>query len=287
MKKMLTIAVAFLFIGILTACTEEDEPNEAAEERIAPVEIEKATEGDLVVERSVFGRTSPNRLTPIMVQNPGEIDELEVEDGDTVEEDDRIAKLKTAVGTQYVDADESGKIVNLEAEEGSMVSDADPLAMIADMETMKLEFNVTSDMLAHIEKEDVFIAVINEKEYDAEITNVGEMPNDSGMYSVIATVDNEDEAILTGLVAKMDIPISRVKDTVLVPTAAIVDESDETFVYVIADDEAVKTSVTIRETQSGQTAVEADIQAGDQVVVNGQLLLSDGTKVSIVEESGE
>ncbi|MUK89690.1 efflux RND transporter periplasmic adaptor subunit [Ornithinibacillus sp. L9] len=286
MKKLMIIA-GILLIGLLTACTEEDQSNEEEQERVAPVEIAEATEGDLVVESSLFGRTAPNSMTPIMLQNPGEIDVLEVEDGDMVEEDDLIATILTPAGKQNVYAAKDGKIVNLEAEEGAMVSNSDPLAMIADMDTMKLQFNVTADMLSHIEKGDTFTAIINGTEYEAEVSKVGQMPNDTGLYAVEASVDNEEGDIVTGVVAQMNVPVSRVENTILVPTAAIVDESDETFVYIVTDDQAVKTTVTIKETQSEQTAIEGDIAEGDQIVVNGQLLLSDGTKVDIIEESGE
>ncbi|MFD2044459.1 efflux RND transporter periplasmic adaptor subunit [Ornithinibacillus salinisoli] len=286
MKKIMIMA-ALLLIFILAACTEEDESNEDAEDRIASVEVAEVTEGDLVVERAIFGRTSPNKMTPIMLQNPGEVDVLEVEEGDMVEEDDVIATIATVAGNQNIYASAAGKIVNLGVEEGSMVDNSEPFAMIADMEVMELQFSVTADMMAKIKKEDVFTAIVNGKEYEAEIMTVGQMPNDNGLYDVEATVDNEDGEIVTGVIATMNIPVSRVKNTILIPTAAIVEESDETFVYIINDQEAVKTNITIQETQSDVAAVEAEISEGDQIVVNGQLLLSDGTKVEIVEESGE
>ncbi|SHF76691.1 efflux RND transporter periplasmic adaptor subunit [Ornithinibacillus halophilus] len=287
MKNVWKGLAAIVFVTIfLAACTEEEE-TESVEPVDVPVEVAQVTEGELVIEKSIFGRTAPNSLTPVMLQNPGEVDELDVKNGDVVEEDDVLATIATPAGMQEITASASGKIINLEAEEGDLVSNSDPFLMIMDNEKMTLNFTVTADMRNHLGKYEKHTAIIDGNEYEASITSVGEMPGENGLYPVEASVDNDDEAIITGLVAELVVEVNKLEDTLIVPTEAIVENSDGAFVYVVAEDEVKLVEIKVLETQSNESAIEGDLADGDEVVTSGQLLLADGTKIEVVTESGE
>jgi len=223
----------------------------------------------------------------MMLKNPGELESLKVENGDEVNKDDLIATIKSPAGNQSIYAPQSGEVAKLKAEEGDIVSNEEPLAVIADMESMKIQFTVTADVQKLINKDKKYKAVINDKEYEAEITSIDTMPDDTGLYPVEAEVESEDKEILSGIIAQMKVPEKRIKQALILPTEAIVEESDETFIYIMKDDKAVKTKIKVKETQSDKTAIEGEVKKGNQVIVNGQLTLSDGDKVKVVKESGE
>lgn len=279
--------IGLLLIGFLTACNQNEETEHNQEENIIPVETVEVTEGDLVIEKSLYGRTEPTRLTPIMVQMPGEIDDLEVENGDQVEEGDIIATLKTQVGKQNIEAPRKGEVIQLESEEGDLVTETEPLAMIIDLTEIKVNFTVTSHLRSLLEKESKLTTEINDEKYTAEVTMVGTMPDETGLYPVEAKIENEDNKILPGMIAVMQIPEKRIKQALILPTEAIVEESDSTYIYLVEDDSVVKTEITVLETQSDKTAIEAEIEIGDQVVINGQLTIEDGSKVNVVKEGNQ
>src|SRR5690625_4810882 len=111
MRKILLSLTAILLIAMLAACNDDkEESGEKEGETVTPVEVADITKGDLVIEKSFYGRAEPNKTSPIMVQMPGEIDSLEVEEGDEVKEDDLIAKLKTQAGIQNIRASKEGLI---------------------------------------------------------------------------------------------------------------------------------------------------------------------------------
>ena len=173
MKKMLLSATAILLLSALAACSEGDseDTNAAIEERIVAVEVEEAATGTMTIERSVYGRTAANTTTPILIQTPGELDTLEVKNGDQVEEDDIIAKIATPMGKQNIRAPKDGEILNLTASEGDYVSNEQPFALIADLETMKLNFAVTADVRKLFSIDKKLTAIITDKEYEATITS--------------------------------------------------------------------------------------------------------------------
>ncbi|MTW87602.1 efflux RND transporter periplasmic adaptor subunit [Virgibacillus dakarensis] len=284
MKRTLLAALAVVVIGLLTACNQDDKENKEAKETVTPVETAKVEQGDFVIEKSIYGRTAPASSTPIMVPNPGEITALEVENGDTVDKGDLIATIS---GGQNIYAAKAGEIANLTAEEGSLVSNEDPIAVIADFDTLKIQLTVTSDELNLFEKEAKHNATIDGNEGKAEITSIAKLPNDTGLYPVEATIDNENEEMLPGEVATLYVPEKKVKDTLIVPTAAIVEEGGESFVYVVKDGKVVKTDVKVKEGQSDKTAIEGELKKGAEVVTSGQLTLEDGSKVNVVKAGNQ
>ena len=284
MRKIVLSLAAILMIAMLAACNgEEEETREEETGKVTSVETAEVSEGDLVIEKAFYGRAEPNKTAPIMLETPGEIDTLEVEEGDKVEEDDIIAKVKSPAGTQNIRSPKDGTVVNIDASEGEMASGEEPLAIIADMETMKISFEVTTADHSLFKKEDTRTIELDGEEYESEITKVGSMPGESGLLTIEAEVDNEDESILTGSVVKINIPTNRVKDSYIVPTEAVVEEDNETFIYLVNDDEVSKVEVEVKESQTDKTAIDADVKKGDQVVTKGQLTLSDGSKVKVVE----
>lgn len=287
MKKVALRIAAVLLIGLFTACSQNDDTTKEQEDLTILVETVEATEGDLVIEKSLYGHTAPKGTTPIMIQMSGEIDELKVENGDQVEKDDLIAILKTPAGLQNIKAPKSGEVVQLSVEEGDIATDAEPLAMIVDIEKIKVNFSVTSKIRSLLEKDATYTSVIEDQEYETEVTSIDVMPDETGLYPVEASVENEDGDVLPGMVAVMNVPEKRIKSAIILPSAAIIEESDGAFVYVIEDGRAIKTEITITEAQSDRTAIEGEVNAGDQVVINGQLTLDDGSKVKVVKEGNQ
>ncbi|BAC14897.1 hypothetical conserved protein [Oceanobacillus iheyensis HTE831] len=283
-KATLFLGIIFL-VFILAACTEEDESaNQEEEDRIVSVETGEIEEGDLDIDRTISGRVEPNKTTPITVEQPGEIETLEVESGASVEEDDKIATISTPAGTQTINAPSDGELMQLQAGEGEMINPEEPFAIIADTSSWKLQFTATARILELINKDDTFTATINGDEFEATITQIDSMPDDTGLYPVVATIDDEqDQDILTGTVATLAIPETVVSDSLLVPTASIVEENNESYVYIVNDNQVERKKVTVNEMQSAKTAVEGELEPGDEIVTSGQLTLQDGDSVEVVK----
>lgn len=282
MRKFMIIGLAL--IGLLAACNnEEPQDAEETEERIVSVEVGEVQKDDFVTDKTFYGRTSPNKSIPVMVQTPGEVDALEAENGDYLDEDDIIAKISTAAGTQNVRATSDGQLMNLHVDEGEMVSNEEPIAYIADLDTVKIQFSVTAGAHSLFSVDDTVKVTVDNEEYEATITQIDTMPDDTGLYPVVATIDSDEEEILPGIIAEVIVREKRASDSLIVPTAAIVEEENTNFVYVVKDNIVEKQEVTILETGSRETAIEGDVSKGDKVVVSGQLTLSDGIQVEVTE----
>lgn len=283
MKRLLLFSSIFI-LAIVAACSDGDqdtETEEESEERVVTVETAEVEARDFILERKIYGRTSPNRITPVMLSAPGEVTEISAANGDVVEEGDDIATVNTMQGHLTITAPADGLITNFSATDGSMVSNEDPLALIADTETLILEFTVTANVQNIFEIDETYVATIEGNEVEAMITEIDAMPGENGLYPVKATIGNPDLKFLPGMVGEMTVPEKTIENALTVPTAAIVREDDETFVYVIANHKAEKRTVDVLEIGSTTSAIAGDVEAGEEVVVRGQLTLSDGAQVDV------
>lgn len=280
MKKILFSVL--LLVVFLSACNQDEGSNE--EEVVTAVETVEAVEDDLMIERKLHGRTVAGKLTPVMLQTPGEIETIEVMEGDKVEKDDLIATLKTQMGKQQIKSPQAGEVVNFTDNEGDLVSESEPLAMIADMKEMTIHASVTAHVRSLLKKGDKLPITIEDKDFEAEVSLVGKMPDETGLYPIEANINNEDDYILPGMVATLHIPEERIKESIILPTAAIIEDSDGAFVYIVTDNHVKKVAVDVIVAQTDQTAIEGEVSVGDQVVINGQLTLIDGSKVNVVKE---
>ncbi|MFZ3578266.1 efflux RND transporter periplasmic adaptor subunit [Virgibacillus sp. DJP39] len=282
-KLRITLVVLFLLL-VLAACNNDDNENTNKEETVTPVKTTSVTQGDLVIDRSVYGRTSPSSITPVMIQTPGEIITLKVENGDQVEEDDVIATIQTPQGKQTIYAETSGEIAQLQGTEGTIATNQKPLAVITDLDELTLNLTVTAEATSLFEVGEKYPILIDEMKVDAEIKSIGTLPNDAGLYPIEAVIQNKNNKLLSGMVAEMTVPENTINDTLIVPTEAVNQAGGKTFVYVIEDKKAIRKEVNVIETHSDNTALEGDVKKGDMVVTSGSLTLTDGSKVNVVKE---
>ncbi|MFD1416330.1 efflux RND transporter periplasmic adaptor subunit [Oceanobacillus jeddahense] len=286
MKKSIGVIGLFFMLFVLAACTEED--NESAEENeeevITSVQTEEVEEGNLTRERTFNARMEPSQTTPIMIEQPLEVDTLEVSVGDTVEENDIIAELTLDGNTQSVDAPEAGEIIQIQAEEGENIDPEEPFIMIADTEEWKAAGSASEGMLELLDIDDEVTVEASGEEKTATITNMDRIPDDTGLYPVTATFEAGDASFVSGAVAKIVVDETVESDALIVPTEAVVENEGESFVFVVTDDETVEQrEVSVISMQSQQTAIEGDIEAEEEIVITGQSGLEDGDPVEVVK----
>lgn len=273
-----------LIIFVLSACGGAEEENKKEEDLITSVETEAVKKGDFTIEKKLYGSISPSIQHPVLLSAPGEVTTLKVKNGDKVQKDDHLATVKTEMGSQTIYASKAGEIAHLRVEEGAFQSNEEPLLVIADLDTLLLSFSVTPSTRDQFKKEDTIHVQIDDKKYEATIQSVDTLPNETGQFIVEAELDNEKRAITPGAVGQIVVTEERVKDTLIVPTEAILTEGNESFLFVVRGDIVEQVVVDITNTQSKETAIKGDLKKGDQVVVNGQFTLTDGSKVEVMKE---
>jgi multidrug efflux system membrane fusion protein len=110
----------------------------------------------------------------------------------------------------------------------------------------------------------------------------------TGTIDLKATFPNEDNALWPGQFVQVVLTLSELTNAVVVPSQAAQTGQDGQFIYVVKTDPTNAASRFVEErpvktgiTHDSITVVENGLQAGETVVIDGQLRLAPGVKVSV------
>ena len=100
----------------------------------------------------------------------------------------------------------------------------------------------------------------------------------TGMVTVRGIMANANESLWPGTLVATKLVI-RNEDSVVVPTVAVQRSQNGNFVFVVKDGVAKVQPVKVGRTSQGTSVISEGLSGDESVVVDGQLLLSDGTRV--------
>jgi RND family efflux transporter MFP subunit len=101
----------------------------------------------------------------------------------------------------------------------------------------------------------------------------------TGMVTVRGMMNNENETLWPGTLVNTKL-IIRTEDAVTVPSAAVQRSQNGNFVFVMQNGKAHVQPVEVSRTSDGQSVISAGLSGGEDVVTDGQLLLSEGTPIA-------
>jgi len=106
---------------------------------------------------------------------------------------------------------------------------------------------------------------------------------DPGTGSILARAifDNADEILWPGQLCNLEMTLRVDPDTIVIPREAVQIGQNGNFVFVIADGAAHVQPVVVSRTQGAQTIVTEGLKGGETLVVDGALLLVEGSKVDV------
>ena len=101
----------------------------------------------------------------------------------------------------------------------------------------------------------------------------------NGTFRATAFINNDDGYLVPGMFARFTIEYEKHENALVVPLDAIIEEDDETSVYIVADGEVTRRSVTTGIMTDGQVEILNGLAEDEEIVVVGLSGLRDGSKV--------
>ena len=200
-----------------------------------------------------------------------------------------LDNLKVQKSFTTIHAPFSGRISAANVKVGNFVRPADtaPLAVINQMAPVYVTFAIPQRMLVDLREamaagDPRVMATIpgHQRSEDGKVAMVeNSVDATTGMVTVRGIMNNENETLWPGTLVNAKL-IIRTEEAVTVPTAAVQRSQDGNYVFVIQDGKAHRLNVTVSRTFQGLSAVASGLTGGEDVIVDGQLLLSEGTPVA-------
>jgi RND family efflux transporter MFP subunit len=200
-----------------------------------------------------------------------------------------LDNLKVQKSYTTIRAPFSGRISQANVKVGNFVRPADsaPLAVINQMAPVYVTFAIPQRVLVDLRDAMAtggtrVIATIpgHERSEDGKVAMVeNTVDATTGMITVRGIMNNENETLWPGTLVNTRL-IIRTEDGVTVPTAAVQRSQSGNFVFVMKDGKAHVQPVTVARTFKGDSIIASGLSGGEDVIVDGQLLLSEGTPVA-------
>ena len=104
----------------------------------------------------------------------------------------------------------------------------------------------------------------------------------TGTIGLKASFDNPQERLWPGEVVNVSVMLSVEQEALVVPQAAVQVGQSSTYVFVVKpDNTAEMRPVQVTRTVAGKSVIAKGLDAGEQVVTDGQLRLTNGSRVEI------
>ncbi|MDH3746671.1 MAG: efflux RND transporter periplasmic adaptor subunit [Gammaproteobacteria bacterium] len=101
----------------------------------------------------------------------------------------------------------------------------------------------------------------------------------NGTFRATAFIDNSEGKLAPGMFARFSIAYEKHAAALTVPAISLIEEDDETSVYVVTDGEVSRRRIEIGIVSNERVEVLDGLDDNDQIVVVGQTALRDGSKV--------
>jgi RND family efflux transporter MFP subunit len=200
-----------------------------------------------------------------------------------------LDNLKVQKSFTLIRAPFSGRISAANVKVGNFVRPADiaPLAVINQMAPVYVTFAIPQRVLVDLRDAMAsggsrVIATIpgHARSDDGKVAMVeNSVDSTTGMVTVRGIMQNENETLWPGILVNTKLVI-RTEDAVTVPTAAVQRSQSGNYVFIMRDGNAHVQPVNVSRTFQGVSVITTGLSGGEDVIVDGQLLLSEGTPVA-------
>jgi RND family efflux transporter MFP subunit len=200
-----------------------------------------------------------------------------------------LDNLKVQLSYCTITAPITGRISAAAVKVGNFVRQADlpPMATINQMAPVYVSFTVPQKVLPEIrqalaaETATIEAVIPGEiKRANGQVTMIENTVDPAtGMATIRATMPNEGEVLWPGTLVTTELTL-RIEQAVVVPSNAVQVSQTGSFVFVINDSVAKVQPVKVERTVGDLSVIGSGLNGGETVVTDGQLLLSNGTRVN-------
>lgn len=202
-----------------------------------------------------------------------------------------IESLKGTIARREVRAPFGGVVGLRNVFLGQYLEPGTEIVRLEDTSVMRLRFTVPQTDISKIslgQTIKINVDAYPNTQFEGRITAIEPAVNyQSGLIQVQAAIPNNDGQLRSGMFARASIILPTVKEQIVIPQSAITFTLYGQNVYVIHEADGVKRAkqvvVKAGERRGNDVHVLSGIKAGDEIVLSGQVRLSNDTKVRVVE----
>ncbi len=258
-------------------------------------EVEKANLTSKQVQLPA-AKADYNRLLKLYRQKSVSKQDLDNAEAKYLALDADIKSLQATIAYKVIRAPFSGLIGISNVHLGEFIKVGSEIVRLEDIKTLKIRFTVPQTQLSKIkvgQAIDVNVDAYPTKSFVGHISAIEPAVfYQSGLIQVQAEIPNSNELLRSGMFAKVNVQLPKLNNQIVIPQTAINYALYGNTVYVVnaiskdgtTTQKAMQVELKILGRNGNMTLVSGNLQSGDQIVVTGQIRLSNNSKVRIVND---
>lgn len=264
------------------------------ETSVRTLKLEKQTLKDFVITN---GEIETQTAIEVFPSIGGKVIETKVSLGSPVKQGDVIAYIDPSEPGSYyakspVIAPISGSIISSPVKTGQKVSMSSVITKIGDIDNLQISAKVPERYVADLEigqKAEITLQAYEGDVFAAKVVRISPVVDAATRTKeIILNFDKNYEKVNAGMFAKIKLYTNDYSGYPAVPQDSLVNNNDNYYMYVVKDDDTVeKRQVKLGQNVDGYYQILDGVFAGETVVVEGMLTLTDGSKIRDVNKGGQ
>lgn len=201
-----------------------------------------------------------------------------------------LQQVEARIAQKAIVAPFAGKLGIRHVHQGQYLNAGDAIASLVDPSSLRVNFSLNEQAVAELrggQPLQLTVDALAQRVFDARVSAIDPLISPSRLVQVQATLGNPDGQLQPGMYASVRLDALEPPRVLSLPETAITYTAYGQTVFVANRDgkgglSVSRVGVTTGERWQGRVEITSGLREGDQVVVSGQLKLSDGMPVEQV-----
>ncbi|WP_281225157.1 efflux RND transporter periplasmic adaptor subunit [Flavobacterium aquiphilum] len=193
--------------------------------------------------------------------------------------------IKAQISKTSVRAPFSGKIGLRAISPGTYITPSVLVAKLVNISKLKITFSIPEKYASQVKTNTnlTFTVEGSTEQFTAKVYAIEpEVAVATRTLQVRAITENSQGKLLPGTFANVALPLSIIKDAIVVPTEAIIPIQDGKKVFIAKNGMAKEVKVETATRTDASVLVLSGLKAGDTLLTSGVMALKDSTKVKVI-----
>jgi len=176
-------------------------------------------------------------------------------------------------------------------DQGNMVGKDDGIVMVVNVSSVKILADVSERYLSKLRVGEtvarIAIDSLPGESFTGKVHKIyPSLDASTRSARVEIRVKNDSRRLMPGMYARVTLVLDRKADAIVAPVSAVVTNHDGMFVYILASDTARAKPVRLGIRSGDRAEIVSGLSEGEQIVVDGQNNLIDGSRVRVIAPDG-
>jgi membrane fusion protein, multidrug efflux system len=199
----------------------------------------------------------------------------------------QLEQIKQQINNANIVAPIDGIVINSNIKAGEYVNPGATIASLVNISKLKATvfvdetevYSIHTDQVANVSS-----SVFPDKKWVGKVVYVSPYGDENHNYQVDVLLNNTPEILKAGTNVSVEFKVAQKENVIVIPKKALVVDRKDPYVYIIRNGIAHGCNVVVGLSEGNNIEIISGLFVGDELVLSGQINLTEGSKTTIVKQ---